>query len=330
MFGFNKQRIIAAIVKLLNSNLDYIAERDGYFTTDDIEDIETWWIGIRICFKRGTFRRYLMVSKTKVCAKLAPSKQEVTFHRMGNSVSDRLHLSTYCYRWDDLNTWHIWTVSIGYSTLSQARAFADYLWENNLCAHSIIRTQHRTSCKFELKVWGLDPDVLDKLINGVIDLGKRLEKWAELSDPIDMSQLGTDPSNKGASGCAGSPRKEAAFPPIFTSPDAWHEVCKQQISKLGIANKHNYKPKGWQTEYSPPQPHKLLPIRVIKPNGAYRFMQGENMLVAVYTKEEVAIKVKEYLMDDYVVEFEDSTTGMVYKAMIVNGKLKYEPITRTA
>jgi hypothetical protein len=107
-----------------------------------------------------------MVSKTKVCGKLAPSKQETTWLLEGKLIGDRIHLATYKYRWDDQGEEHIWTVSLGYATKQEAISMQYWLFKNQKAAHSVCRARHRTGTqnKWELKVWGLDNDVLDTLI----------------------------------------------------------------------------------------------------------------------------------------------------------------------
>ena len=75
---------------------------------------------------------------------------------MGRSVSDRLHLATYFYKWDDSQVEHIWTVTLGYSTKQEARAMQYWLFKKQKAAHSVVRNKHRTSSEWELKVWGLN------------------------------------------------------------------------------------------------------------------------------------------------------------------------------
>ena len=77
---FHWEQVVNAIIKVLNKNYDFIADVGRYITVDDIESFEVWYIGLRIKFKPGVYKyRYRMVSKTRVCEKLSPNKQEVTF-----------------------------------------------------------------------------------------------------------------------------------------------------------------------------------------------------------------------------------------------------------
>lgn len=237
MIGFDTARIIAAIVRVLNSNYDYTAAAGRYFKPEDIESYEVWYIGIRIRFKKGVLpkRRFVMLSKTAVCAKLAPSPKEVTFAPDGKMCGDKLHLSTYRYNWDDTGEEHTWTVSIGYETKSEATNFKDWLWHNKYCAHSTLRKAKRTQGTWELKIWGIDKDLLDSLI----------------------------------------------------------------------------------AHYS----NKL--IKVIKPNGAYRFMLGEQMLTSVYTKSELRAEIERHIKAGYQIECHNPSNGQVYKARFEDNEIKY-------
>lgn len=236
MFGFDKNRIIAAIVRVLNSNYDYIAAANKYFKPEDIESYEVWWVGIRVKFKKGIFpgRRFTMLSKSVVCAKLAPSKQEATFTRDGEMIGDRIHLSTYSYQWDDSGEKHIWTVSIGYNSKSEAQAMKYWLWSNKKCAHAELRQSKRTSKKWELKIWRLNADLLEDMLR--------------------------------------------------------------------------------------PTENKRIEVR--KPNGAYRFYLGEEVLESAYLKTELEMLIQKYLHLGYQVECH-APTGQVYRCRMEKDSLKY-------
>lgn len=237
MFGFDNTKIIAAIIRVLNSNYDYVAKLGRYFKAEDIESIEIWWVGVRTKFRKGVLpgRRFTMVSKSAICAKLAPSHQEVSFTRDGKVISDSLHLSTYKYQWDDSGEEHIWTVSIGYSTKVEASNFKDWLWHNKYCAHSELRKSKRTSQTWELKIWGIDSALLNSLI-------------AHYTNTL---------------------------------------------------------------------------IKVIKPNGAYRFMLGEQMLTSVYTKNELRAEIERHLKKGYQIECHNPSNGQIYKARFEDNEVKY-------
>lgn len=161
MYGFDRDRIVAAVVRVLNYNYNYIAQLGRYFKAEDIEDVEVWFIGIKIKFRKGIMpRRFTMVSKAAVCTKSAPSKKEAVFIEGGKSIGDRLHLSTYKINGEE----KIWTVSLGYNTKAEAEAMQYWLWKKDKAAHSIVRKGERTKCTWELKVWELCLDVLDKCI----------------------------------------------------------------------------------------------------------------------------------------------------------------------
>lgn len=275
MFGFDNTKIIAAIIRVLNSRLDYVAAAGRYFKAEDIESIEIWWIAVRVRFRKGVLpgRRFTMVSKSAICAKLAPSHQEVTFARDGKVISDSLHLSTYKYKWDDsgsecsakkygqpsnpvnnplgttdnsnrvdhifqalLPGEHIWTVSIGYNSKKEATAMKYWLWKNKHCGHAEIRKGKRTSRRWELKIWFLRSGILEELI--------RLFQEGSL-------------------------------------------------------------------------------IQVIKPNGSYRFMLGEKMLVAVPDKAQLTTWIARYLQLGYEVECHSPTNQQIYKCKLVDGKPVY-------
>ncbi len=237
MYGFDVTRITAAVVRVLNCNYDYVAAVNRYFKSLDIESIETWYIGIRVKLVKGVFpgRRFIMLSKSAVCAKLAPSPEETVFVRDGKQVSDRLHLSTYRYKWDDSGEEHTWTTTVGYETKKQAHAMQHWLWQNNYCAHSEVRKSKRTSCDWELKIWGISPSLLTNLI---AHYGNRL-------------------------------------------------------------------------------------IKVIKPNGSYRFMLGEQMLTSVYTKNELKAEAERFIKRGYLVECIDPNNGQVYKCNFVDSQVKF-------
>ena len=238
MFGFDNTKIIAAIIRVLNSNYDYVAAAGRYFKPEDIESIEIWYIAVRVRFRRGVLpgRRFTMMSKSAICAKLAPSNQEVTFARDGKVISDSLHLSTYRYKWDDSGEEHIWTVSIGYNSKKEATAMKYWLWKNKHCGHAEIRKGKRTSRKWELKIWFLRSGILEELIR------------------------------------------------LF-----------QEGSK----------------------------ISVIKPNGSYRFMLGEKMLVAVPDNAQLTQWIARYLQLGYEVECHNPTNEQIYKCKLVDGKPIY-------
>jgi hypothetical protein len=239
MYGFNQEKITKAVVKVLNSNYNYIAAIGRYFKIEDIESYEVWFIGIRVKLKAGIFpgRRFTMISKTAVCAKACPSKQEVMFAENGKTVGDRVHLCVYKYLNDDSGQEHIWTVSLGYNTKQQAVTMKHWLWQRDYAAHSIVRRGERTKFPWELKIWELHPEILEALI--------------------------------------------------------------EQFN-------------------SPPRV-----IKVIKPNGAYRFMEDDQMLIAVYTKPELKFEITKYLKLGYQVQLIDPNTAEVYVAKLVGDKVKY-------
>lgn len=235
MFGFDKERVIKAIVRTLNNDLDKVAQKGSYFKPEDIENYEVWFIGIRIKFQKGTTkRRFTMISKSKACTKLAPSKQEVTFHLQGKSIGN-VHLSTYYYKWDDAGEEHVWTTSIGYDNKVEAQAFKYWLWANKKCAHAELRQGKRTGKKWELKIWKLNEKLME-------------------------------------------------------------EMLMQAKGKL---------------------------IEVRKPNGAYRFYLGEELLESVYLKTEVEMSIQKYLHLGYEVKCQAPNSGQVYRCRMEKDSVKY-------
>lgn len=234
MYGFDKTRTIAAVVRVLNSNYDLIATVGRYLKVEDIENIETWYIGIRVKFCQGIVprRRFMMVSKTKVCAKSAPRSGEVTFARDGKLVSDRLHLSTYKYTHDDSGIEYTWTVCFGFNTKRECQQMQDRLWLENMAAHSVVRRAERTKCSWELKVWEVHPKLLESCMN-----------------------------NK--------------------------------------------------------------TISVYKPNGSYRFMIGDEVIVAVASKKELQYAITKYISQGYQIQLHDPATKAIYQAKLVDGQVKY-------
>lgn len=245
MYGFDKKRIVTSVVRVFNADFNMIGQLGRYFKAEDIEDIEVWYIGIRVKFCKDIVpkRRFTMVSKAKVCAKSAPyAREEVTFDRDGIQ-GDRIHIITYTLKNDPSGEQHQWTTSMGFDERRSAQLMKDWLWQTNSCAHSVIRPGKRTGYKWELKIWELHPDILED----------------------------------------------------YMSPN------RRQKKEL---------------------------IEVIKPNGAYRFMQGQKMILAVYTKPELNHEIEKFLKLGHEVIAHDPSGRKAYNCKLVDGEVKFTLISK--
>jgi hypothetical protein len=58
------------------------------------------------------------------------------------------------------------TTYFGFNSYQEAKIFYQYLTTNCLCTKAIVRRSKRlTSCHFEIKAWGVNTEILVKIIN---------------------------------------------------------------------------------------------------------------------------------------------------------------------
>lgn len=58
------------------------------------------------------------------------------------------------------------TTYFGFNDHQEAKAFYQYLTQDNLCSRAIIRRSKRlVSCNYEIKTWGVGSDILVRILN---------------------------------------------------------------------------------------------------------------------------------------------------------------------
>ncbi len=58
------------------------------------------------------------------------------------------------------------TTYFGFNCYQEAKAFYQYLTNNNLCSRAIIRRSQRlSSCAYEIKSWGVGSNLLVRILN---------------------------------------------------------------------------------------------------------------------------------------------------------------------
>ena len=249
----------------------------------------------------------------------------------------------------------LWTTSVGFDTEQEAYKFYQTACHKWWCRMACLREGKRTGFKWEVKLWDISPELYAQLQQG----GSRGE-----ASPLDTPPQGhtteiveeetmTEEQPLTADPAGGSLQERVAegrIPPAIsrlesggdcgTCPDGTsgqqHAVAQVEEAEAprvvrGVAGGSFPRATRLATPISNPIPtgnHPKL-VEIYKPGTCYWFVDEatRQRLCAVCTKAELNFEIEKYLSLGCQVHCRDPKTSQIYLCKMVDGKIKYSPIS---
>ncbi|MCT7984949.1 hypothetical protein NG796_16885 [Laspinema sp. A4] len=126
-------------------------ELQRYPQYGDIQHIEPLRHSLRVMFGEDLGLAPVFLAKSDLCALAAPSPRYCQFYE--RVISPRLVFCNYRLNGDNVE-WN-WTTNLGFYYKNNAQKYQTQIRENKLASYAQLRRGSRTTCPWELKVWGL-------------------------------------------------------------------------------------------------------------------------------------------------------------------------------